>query len=630
MKKVAIVISFYNNLENLKTCLSSLKKTNYPNYKIFLVNDSKGIDIGKAIKTPGHIGFSKAYNVGIREALKWKPNYVLLLNDDTEIIDKDWLGNMIGVGEKNKNVGILGCKIIYPDGSIQNMGGYMKDWQITKELDKTLKQSFEVDHVMGSFILIKKEVIDEIGLLDEIFNPYLLEDTDYCYDKKTQVMTKNGLKYFYELNYEDELMVLTDDFKIGWQKPTNLIKKFESKLLHFKNRRVDILCSKQQKLLVGYKNKYIKKGGDTTFREIDFVGAEMVEPDKANNCRKFIRTALGDWEGKKKSFIKIKGNIFPIMPFVKFMGWYLSEGSVCYTRFKERRDYSIVISQCKKENKEKIKKIVSELGFKPKEYQDRIIFYDKSLSAYLRKFGKSFDKYIPYEIKELSSKYLRLFLNEFIFGDGYYKKKGFALYTSSPKLKDNLIEILIKLNISFSFSLQGGGKMKIKNREYNCRKCWHIQAYPLNGMARLPKKKEVDYNDFVYDVTVPAHRIYIFRNGRGCWSGNCLRAKESGFKVMSVPGVKIIHKKGKSVDTIPNYKRMFVRFKNDIIFSKRHLKVKNRLFRILIYLPLVAIFRKKSDEDELKFKNFKLRKEFPINLVLFVVALFSVIWLKLK
>ena len=66
---------------------------------------------------------------------------------------------------------------------------------------------------------------------------------------------------------------------------------------------------------------------------------------------------------------------------------------------------------------------------------------------------------------------------------------------------------------------------------------------------------------------------------------------------------------------------MAARFKNDIFFSSRHLKGWNRFFRIFIYLPMVAVFRKSTDEDKLKFKNFKLRKGFLINISLWIRAL---------
>ncbi|MGA2130350.1 MAG: glycosyltransferase family 2 protein [Candidatus Pacearchaeota archaeon] len=201
--KVAIIITTFNQKDLLKKCLKSLEnKTNYENYMVYVVDDSGNGKIGKTMKNSfnwinviinnKNLGFSKANNIGIRKSLKeYNPDYILLLNDDTEIIQVDWLKNMVLAGEKDKKTGILGCKIVYPDGSLQNIGGYIRKWEIVKEL-KDRNDIFEVDHVMGSCLLIKREVIEKIGVLDEVFSPYLLEDTDYCLRaKKTGFLIKS-------------------------------------------------------------------------------------------------------------------------------------------------------------------------------------------------------------------------------------------------------------------------------------------------------------------------------------------------------------------------------------------------------------------------------------------------------
>lgn len=196
--KVAIIICTYNQEKLLEKCFESLKKkTSYKNYKVFFVDDSgKGKiaeRIGKKFKwvnvtaNKKNLGFAGAHNVGIKKSIKeYNPDYLLLLNDDTEIIQKNWLNEMIKVGNSEDKIGILGCRIIYPDGTLQNIGGYLKKWEIVKELelDGEKKEVFEVDHVMGAFMVIKKKVINKIGILDEKYNPYLLEDTDYCLEAK--------------------------------------------------------------------------------------------------------------------------------------------------------------------------------------------------------------------------------------------------------------------------------------------------------------------------------------------------------------------------------------------------------------------------------------------------------------
>jgi GT2 family glycosyltransferase len=248
--KVAIVICTYNQKKLLEESLESVrKKTDYDNYKVFFVDDSGKGEIGEEIRkkykwvnvtiNKENKGFSGANNVGIKKAIKeYDPDYFLLLNDDIEIIEKTWLRRIVEVGEKDKKIGVLGCKILYPDMSLQNIGGYMKKWKIELELKDNIKDIFEVDLVMGAFMVIKKEVIKKIGLLDEIFSPYLLEDTDYCLRAK-----KKGWK-----------IVSVPYVRIIHKKGKSIDSQEDSKrlLVRFKN---DIIFSKKH--LKGY-NKFFR------------------------------------------------------------------------------------------------------------------------------------------------------------------------------------------------------------------------------------------------------------------------------------------------------------------------------------------------------------------------------------
>ena len=232
-KKVALIIITYNQNKLLEKCISSLKNlTSYKNYKVYLVDDSGTGKIGKEMKekfkfvnviiNKENLGCSKSYNLGMKEALKdYNPDYFVLLNDDLEFIQKNWLKEMIKVGEGNKKIGILSCKIIYPDGSLQSIGGYLNNWEIARVTDFKDGSVFDVDHVMGACMLIKKEVIKKIGLLDEDFSPYLLEDTDYC------------------------LRAKEDNFKI------KIVSYVE--VIHKKGKTIDSLKNKKN-LMVRFKN----------------------------------------------------------------------------------------------------------------------------------------------------------------------------------------------------------------------------------------------------------------------------------------------------------------------------------------------------------------------------------------
>lgn len=193
MKKipqVAIVIVNWNGRELLQRCLSSIEKnTQYPNYRIIVVDN--GSTDGSVqlieekfpnvhvIRNRENLGFSRANNQGMKHALKTGASYIFLLNNDTEVVQEDWLGTLVDALGRDEKIGILGCKVFYPDGRLQLSAGWMGplEW---KFITKAPEESIEVEVVNYCAALIKKEVIERIGLLDEGFSPFFWEEYDYC------------------------------------------------------------------------------------------------------------------------------------------------------------------------------------------------------------------------------------------------------------------------------------------------------------------------------------------------------------------------------------------------------------------------------------------------------------------
>jgi len=211
--KVCIIILNWNGKELLKDCLSSIfKLTDYPNYKVIVVDNGstdgsvefvkKNFPKADVLALDKNYGFSKGNNIGIKYALKkYKPKYILLLNNDTKIIQKDWLTKLVGTAESDEKIGIVGPKLIYPDGRIQHVWTIVNPYRLQffitnyKRGEKDSKRFSilkEVDALCGACVLIKKEVIEKIGLIDENFNPFWLEDTDFFIRARD-----NGFKLIY-------------------------------------------------------------------------------------------------------------------------------------------------------------------------------------------------------------------------------------------------------------------------------------------------------------------------------------------------------------------------------------------------------------------------------------------------
>lgn len=194
--KVFIIIVNWNGKETLKQCLTSiLKYTTTPEFQIIVVDNGSTDQSVKMlqqefptvniIRNEGNLGFSKANNQGIKYAANHGAEYYLLLNNDVLVSQEDWLARMIGLIESDKTIGMVGCKLVYPDGRIQHAGGLVHvagaghrgdGERDTRQYDRV---EF-VDYVTGAALLTEAEVIRKIGLLDEGFTPLYFEDTDWC------------------------------------------------------------------------------------------------------------------------------------------------------------------------------------------------------------------------------------------------------------------------------------------------------------------------------------------------------------------------------------------------------------------------------------------------------------------
>ncbi len=190
-------------------CLNSLRKINYDNYKIVVVDngsvDGSVFEIRKRfpeveiIENKTNLGFAGGNNIGIKCAINNRADYVLLINNDT-IVEENFLGELVNIGESDREIGILGSKICYYDepkiiwsaggkvNCLKNKGVHIGLNEIDKgQYDKTK----EADYLTGCCLLIKREVIEKIGVLAEDYFLYY-EDTDFSLRTK-----KSGYKCFY-------------------------------------------------------------------------------------------------------------------------------------------------------------------------------------------------------------------------------------------------------------------------------------------------------------------------------------------------------------------------------------------------------------------------------------------------
>jgi O-antigen biosynthesis protein len=219
---ISIIIVNYNVKEFLQNLLHSIgKSSNKITREIIIVDNASNdgsVDFIREkfpevilIANEKNLGFSKANNIGLHKATG---KYILLLNPDT-LVSEDTFEKMIDFFEKNPKVGLAGCRILNPDGTLQlacrrsfpgpwtsfckviGLSNLFPHSRLFAKYNLTYldpDQSYEVDAISGSFMMFRRELFDKIGGLDEKFFMYG-EDLDFCYRAQN-----SGYKVFYVHN----------------------------------------------------------------------------------------------------------------------------------------------------------------------------------------------------------------------------------------------------------------------------------------------------------------------------------------------------------------------------------------------------------------------------------------------
>lgn len=206
---LSIVILNYNTVELTRKCLETVFASELGAYTMEVIVCDNGSTDGSVemitkefpqvvfINNKNNLGFAAGNNPGIKRA---QGRYVLLLNTDTEVPPKT-LATMITFMDKNPGVGASTCKLLLPDGTMDPAchRGFPTPWVAFTYMSKLEKlfpktrlfgeyhQGYkgfdtihEVDCIVGAFFLVRREVVRQVGLLDEEFFMYG-EDIDWAY-----------------------------------------------------------------------------------------------------------------------------------------------------------------------------------------------------------------------------------------------------------------------------------------------------------------------------------------------------------------------------------------------------------------------------------------------------------------
>ena len=203
---VSIIIPVYNQIHYTYACLVSiLEHTKDVSYEVIIADDvstdatehlsnyAEGLVI---CRNTTNQGFLRNCNNAARHA---RGKYIMFLNNDTQVTE-NWLNSLVELIERDETIGMVGSKLVYPDGRLQEAGGIIwsdgSGWNYGR-LDDPDKPEYnyvkDVDYISGAAILLSNTLWKQIGGFDTRFAPAYCEDSDLAFEVR-----KAGYRVVYQ------------------------------------------------------------------------------------------------------------------------------------------------------------------------------------------------------------------------------------------------------------------------------------------------------------------------------------------------------------------------------------------------------------------------------------------------
>ena len=248
---ISIIIPNKDQVESLNKCLESIEKSSYKNYEIIIVENNstedetfayyKKIESDKIriVYWSDEFNYSAINNFGVKHA---RGDYLLLLNNDVEVITTDWLEELTANCQR-KDVGIVGARLYYPDDTIQHAGIVIGIGGVAGALFVGMPRMFtgylhkaaiqqDLSAVTAACMMVKRSVYEELGGLEEELK-VAFNDVDFCLRAR-----EKGYLVVYDPNVE---LYHFESKSRGTEDSKEKIRRFQNEIEYMRSHWLELL-----------------------------------------------------------------------------------------------------------------------------------------------------------------------------------------------------------------------------------------------------------------------------------------------------------------------------------------------------------------------------------------------------
>lgn len=354
-----------------------------------------------------------------------------------------------------------------------------------------------------------------------------------CVDADTEILTGQGWYRFPELPRGLAVATMNrETCALEYQVPTDYIEApHTGTMLHFSGNVADLLVTPNHRMWVRrpwQRWPSCKSTGHNVNQGYQLVTADRIRG--RNWC--FPKSA--QWEGQHIERIDIpkvtaepKGRLqynfdsLPAAPFLRLLGWYVSEGNLNHA------NRQVEINQLPGPRQDEIAALAESLGYRPYVWGAKVRITSLQLYSYLEGSGRSGKKRVPAFIKTLTPELIWEFLEGYLRGDGCKaprgggKRKWHSMVTASPLLADDLQELFLKVGLAATVTGRGPRDGFIRGQRIYGRQNQYVVSINYDMLEpTLRTPKQVPFDGTVYCVSVPNELIVVRRNGKIAIIGN--------------------------------------------------------------------------------------------------------------